>query len=239
MELGATVCVPPPGVPACGICPVREFCVAFAEGRQGELPVKRRRGEVGVVRGMALVVTRNSNDESRMTKRGKSGVVREVLVMQRPRGVVWEEMWEFPVVEGGGRNTGDGRSGGTLAGWVRGVLGVRVEGVVRCGEVVHGLTHRRMEFEVVRGEVGNAKLKTRNTKRGDTENSKLKTQNAKLGELDTQNDGEVILPMGVGMGGKRYVGWRWVEWPLEGRGELAMGRVVFKVAERAMGASER
>jgi hypothetical protein len=73
-----------------------------------------------------------------------------------------------------------------------------------------------MEFAVVRGE---------------TQNSILKTQN--LGGRG------VILPVGVGMGGKRYVAWRWVRWPL-GKGgegvEVPMGRVVGKVAEAAMNA---
>ncbi len=49
MELGATVCVP--AKPACLICPVREFCRAFEEGRQGELPVKGKKKAVPEVRG--------------------------------------------------------------------------------------------------------------------------------------------------------------------------------------------
>jgi adenine-specific DNA glycosylase len=257
MELGATVCVPPPGRPACLLCPVRGFCRAYAEGRQMELPVKRKKGKVAVVRGAALVITRNSNDEIRMTKRGKKSEAgetgaMEVLVMQRPRGVVWEEMWEFPVVEEGGKaetgqreaddghiysrhelrldtsiknghglETKDGKRRGRgnakgeevgLAWWVEGVLGVAVTRVAACGEVVHTLTHRRMAFRVVRAE---------------TQNAKRKTQNG-------GGDG-VVLPVGVGMGGERYVAWRWVAWPLAEKGEVPMGRVVGKVAERALG----
>ncbi len=37
------------------------------------------------------------------------------------------------------------------------------------------------------------------------------------------------------MGGKRYVAWRWVKWPLAEKGEVPMGRVVGKVAEAARG----
>lgn len=39
MELGATVCLPN-GVPLCPSCPVRECCLAYREGRTGELPFK-------------------------------------------------------------------------------------------------------------------------------------------------------------------------------------------------------
>jgi hypothetical protein len=51
----------------------------------------------------------------------------------------------------------------------------------------------------------------------------------------TQNVGGdgVVLPVGVGMGGKRYVAWRWVGWPLGKVAEVPMGRVVGKVAEAA------
>ena len=38
MDLGATVCTP--RKPTCETCPLREQCVAFATGRQDELPVK-------------------------------------------------------------------------------------------------------------------------------------------------------------------------------------------------------
>ncbi len=39
MDLGATVCIP--GCPACGICPVSNFCQAFLLGKQSELPLKK------------------------------------------------------------------------------------------------------------------------------------------------------------------------------------------------------
>lgn len=42
MELGATVCVPN-GVPHCDICPIAADCLAHAEGRETELPVKTKK----------------------------------------------------------------------------------------------------------------------------------------------------------------------------------------------------
>ncbi len=91
MELGATVCVPVKA--KCGECPVRGFCRALAEGRVAELPVKSKRRETPEVRGVAVVVLR-SGQGSVVSGQKKM----EVLVMKRPRGGIWEEMWEFPVV---------------------------------------------------------------------------------------------------------------------------------------------
>jgi len=111
MELGATVCVPPPGVPGCLVCPVRAWCRASAEGggRVMELPVKRKKGAVAEVRGVALVVTRNTKRKTQNAKpggeraSGRAGEsAMEVLLMKRPMGGVWEGMWEFPVVEASG-----------------------------------------------------------------------------------------------------------------------------------------
>jgi A/G-specific adenine glycosylase len=139
MELGALVCTPLR--PSCLMCPVREFCRAFAEGRQEALPVKRKKGETPVVRGVAVVLLRSRKPEARSQK--------EVLVMQRPAGGVWAEMWEFPVVEEGGRSQKPGARRGEEARWIGEALGLEVESVRRCGTVRHALTHRQFELEVV------------------------------------------------------------------------------------------
>jgi A/G-specific adenine glycosylase len=126
MELGALVCTP--ARPACLVCPVQEFCRAFAEGRQEELPVKKRKGETPVVRGTALVVRRGN----------------EVLLMQRPADGLWAEMWEFPT---SGEFVGEDDQ--AMAAAVKRALGVSVRDLRRCGSVSHQLTHRRFELEVV------------------------------------------------------------------------------------------
>jgi A/G-specific adenine glycosylase len=218
MELGATVCVPPPARPGCLVCPVREFCRAFAEGRQMELPVKEKRKAVPEVRGVAVVVVRKRKTQNAKLKRRNATLKTEegglaVLMMKRPGGVLWEGMWEFPVLEM--RNTkhetrkGAGR--GVLE-EIEGWLGMEVKDVRRCGKVVHVLTHRRMVYEVVYAE----KRETRNSKRetGD--------------EAGGLCDG--MLP--ACREGGRYVEARWVGWPLV-KGELAWGRVVEKIAEAA------
>jgi len=47
MELGATVCLP--RTPACGQCPVRQFCAARAAGRERELPVRQKKPAVNEI----------------------------------------------------------------------------------------------------------------------------------------------------------------------------------------------
>jgi A/G-specific adenine glycosylase len=147
MELGATVCTPPPSRPACLLCPVKGFCRAYAEGRQLELPVKGKKAAVPVVRGTAVVLLREN----------ASG--REVLMMRRPMGCVWEGMWEVPVVgnaKGEARNAKQRRE--RWYAMVQEALGVAVGEVKGCGEVRHGLTHRAMRIEVVRGVMAGGKV---------------------------------------------------------------------------------
>ena len=57
MDLGATICTP--RAPACGICPVIEFCAARAAGTQVERPVRTRRAAKPVRFGLVYVARRS------------------------------------------------------------------------------------------------------------------------------------------------------------------------------------
>jgi len=81
MELGALVCTP--RNPQCKICPVKKLCVAFREGRVGELPNLGKRKTATARRIVAFVVERHGR----------------FLVRQRPAGAVNAHLWEFPNVE--------------------------------------------------------------------------------------------------------------------------------------------
>src|SRR5207249_3707857 len=106
MELGATVCTP--ATPSCLLCPVRELCRAFAEGRQGELPVKGKKKATPVVKGVAVVITRSQKPVA-------SSQNEEVLLMRRPVGVRGQGRWGrrglAGVLRGGG-----GRGGAAVGG---------------------------------------------------------------------------------------------------------------------------
>lgn len=81
MELGATICTPRP---KCLLCPVREFCTAFHEGRQEELPVKSKKVKMKTVPMLSIVI---QNTEGKW------------LLTQRPSKGLLANMWEFPMVE--------------------------------------------------------------------------------------------------------------------------------------------
>ncbi len=141
MELGSTVCIP--GRPLCGGCPVREFCVAFATGRQMELQVNAKKAAVAEVRGVAVVVLRE--------KRAGRSKKEDVLLMRRPMGGLWEGMWEFPVLSAM-PETKSGKRKENMRRRIERELGIRIGKVRHCGEVVHTPMHRRMIYEVVAAE---------------------------------------------------------------------------------------
>ncbi|MEK3936446.1 A/G-specific adenine glycosylase [Sporosarcina sp. FSL W7-1349] len=81
MELGATICIPRP---RCLLCPVRDFCAAFQEGRQEELPVKSKKTKTQIIPLTAFAL-QNENGEWLLRKRPEKGLL--------------ANMWEFPMIE--------------------------------------------------------------------------------------------------------------------------------------------
>lgn len=78
MELGALVCTPTS--PSCSICPLAGFCKARMTGRTEEIPLKKKRPKVTVIREVALAV------------HGKRGI----CLGKRPAGERWAGLWEVP-----------------------------------------------------------------------------------------------------------------------------------------------
>ncbi|WJY27658.1 MULTISPECIES: A/G-specific adenine glycosylase [Sporosarcina] len=83
MELGATICTPRP---RCLLCPVREFCDAFEEGIQEELPVKTKK-------------TKNRSVDVRSF--GIRDLKGRWLLRKRPSGGLLGDFYEFPQIEDG------------------------------------------------------------------------------------------------------------------------------------------
>ncbi|WP_342506301.1 A/G-specific adenine glycosylase [Sporosarcina sp. FSL K6-2383] len=81
MELGATICTPKP---KCLLCPVRDFCGAFYEGRQEELPVKTKKKTMKIIPVASFAI------------QNKQG---EWLLRQRPAKGLLAGLWEFPMIE--------------------------------------------------------------------------------------------------------------------------------------------
>ncbi len=81
MELGATVCTP--RNPRCGECPLARKCIARAEGRIAELPVKS---------GKTKVRTRHFNYLLIELKGG-------IHLRKRTGKDIWQGLWELPLIE--------------------------------------------------------------------------------------------------------------------------------------------
>lgn len=84
MELGATVCVPPPAAPACMLCPLRNTCVAHQQGRELEIPLPKPRAKRAVIHCAAALVVRADG---------------AILLEQRPATGMWANMWQTPTLE--------------------------------------------------------------------------------------------------------------------------------------------
>ncbi len=84
MDLGATVCLPN-GEPLCAGCPIKEFCTAYREGLQNDLPVRNSKKEKRVEKLTVFVLTR---DDGR------------VVLRKRPDDGLLPGLWEFPHTAG-------------------------------------------------------------------------------------------------------------------------------------------
>jgi A/G-specific adenine glycosylase len=119
MELGATVCTP--REPRCDACPVEGACAARARGIERELPRVNAKAKPRVERRVAIVARRGDH----------------VFLGRRREHGIFARLWEPPSVAIEARAR------------LSAILGVRVTGARRVGSIVHVLTHRRLEIEVV------------------------------------------------------------------------------------------
>ena len=113
MDFGAIQCTPQS--PDCMACPLMESCVAFREGRVGELPVKLRTLKVKERR-LTYVYIRCQG----MT-----------AIHRRGAGDIWQGLYEPVVIESGSDERGPGREKEALRG-----------AVLLRRNVKHVLTHR-------------------------------------------------------------------------------------------------
>lgn len=127
MELGATVCVPPPAEPKCDACPLRAMCAARRDGRQLEIPRAKTRAERTDVYCLAARVVRDDG---------------AVLLEQRPQEAMWGGMWQAPTLE----RTDRFPTRAELAA----ALGVPAKAMAGGGSLEFLATHRRLRFRVVR-----------------------------------------------------------------------------------------
>ena len=91
MDFGALQCTP--SSPHCQLCPLVESCVAFREGRVGELPVKLRKLSIKTRHLIYIYIRWNGS----------------VALHRRGAGDIWQGLWEPYLVEDEPLPTFDGR----------------------------------------------------------------------------------------------------------------------------------
>jgi A/G-specific adenine glycosylase len=114
-----------PRDPECGRCPAAGACVARAKGKARELPRAAAPRAPRPVRRAALVLLS----------------AQSVLLARRRRDVLFGGLWEPPTADGGVEP-------------LAARMCVDPARLVAAGEVIHVLSHRRMQVEVARGPLG-------------------------------------------------------------------------------------
>lgn len=132
MELGAVVCTPTS--PKCLLCPVKDHCRAFHEGRQGEFPKKGKKKPPKVV-SMAVAVVKNEQGE--------------VLIHRRPKEGLLAGLWEFPGFE----ISPDWNKKQQLLQLLEETYDVKVELNRRLRNIQHVFTHLKWELAIYEGTV--------------------------------------------------------------------------------------
>jgi A/G-specific adenine glycosylase len=118
MELGALVCTP--AAPRCDRCPLAPRCLARQQGRQEQIPARTPPPATTFVQESAIVIRRAGR----------------MLLVQRPAGGRWANMWEFPhgaLLEGETHETAATRLAHDLA-------GIETGEPVEVARIKHGVT---------------------------------------------------------------------------------------------------
>jgi A/G-specific adenine glycosylase len=128
MDFGAIQCTPQS--PHCSDCPLQETCVAFREGRVGELPVKQKTLKVKE-RHLIYIYIRCKG---------------ETAIRRRGPGDIWQGLWEPLLIENGTLNIED---------WLRDNLHFPIFNLQLIAKgVKHVLTHRILMADFFLLEVG-------------------------------------------------------------------------------------
>lgn len=134
MELGALICTPKS--PACLLCPMRELCKGFEQGRQHELPVKLGKTKVRKAKMAAGILT------------GEDG---RFLIHKRPSEGLLANMWEFPNTEYVGENKNAETD--ALKGYMDENIGVEVVLEEKAGYIEHVFSHLKWEINIWQGKL--------------------------------------------------------------------------------------
>ncbi len=82
MDLGATICIP--RTPRCEVCPVQPYCRAYLEGKQHELPNRKKKAKHRTKQFVAVCLVNEKG---------------EIAIEQREHKGLLASMWQFPMFE--------------------------------------------------------------------------------------------------------------------------------------------
>ena len=88
IELGATVCAPN-REPMCGVCPLRDSCVAYREGRTNEIPVRSPKKPRRVEERTVFLI--RDGDRTALSKRPQKGLLSGLYELPNIEGHLNEE----------------------------------------------------------------------------------------------------------------------------------------------------
>ena len=125
MEFGALQCKPKS--PYCIVCPLQESCVALQKGTIVELPVKLKKLKIKKRYFNYLVFLINEE---------------ETIIQQRTQSGIWQNLYEFPLIEGEIKNESDIISSEVF----QGIVGNSSHEIVIYEKqpVVHKLSHQHL-----------------------------------------------------------------------------------------------
>jgi A/G-specific adenine glycosylase len=130
MEVGALVCTP--REPSCLICPLSTLCEARRQGRQDILPVMSPKPPPLAVTEACAIVVRDGT----------------VLIVQRGRGGLWEQFWEFPTIHIDGVDPAGRSFAGPvdLAEGVKRLTGISIEPGPPVKVLTYSVTNHRVKL---------------------------------------------------------------------------------------------
>jgi A/G-specific adenine glycosylase len=155
MELGSEVCTA--RSPQCEQCPIILQCLAYQQGRQHEIPLKKSKPTIEAVREAAVVVRR----------RGR------VLLLRWPKGRRWAGLWDFPRFPIHAEHTADLQR--ELIENVLDLTGVTIVPGQKIATLTHGVTRYRITLECFKAEYRSCAKQAKTT---------LEIQWVKLAELE-------------------------------------------------------
>ncbi|RKQ31405.1 A/G-specific adenine glycosylase [Oceanobacillus halophilus] len=134
MDLGATICTPTS--PACLLCPVQEYCRAFAEGVQEDLPIKTKAKKQKKKSYAVLMI----KDEA-----GR------YIIEKRPDNGLLANLWQFPMIPL------DEVTVDHVSDWLYKEYGLSVKLGEKLGDISHVFSHLKWELVVYAAVTSDAK----------------------------------------------------------------------------------